>query len=227
MNPFHYWASGAGLSQVTPHDLPLPEGQDFPEFLKSAVGGRNVVEFGCGPGRLAGFFDPARYLGVDICAAALERAAQERPQHQFKLIDDVDNLPSADVVLCHTVMLHIPDELLAKTIGRLASDAVIISEILGRKWRRDGEPPVFNREAMEYALAFGQFGYVLASHVERPYPYYRDTNLTVMEFRRVSAQRAPSASAPPAAAEPMHDRSVLDASSPARPRRTRGVRPDS
>jgi len=210
MRPYDYWASGAGLSQVTPHGLPLPEGQDFPAFLAALIGERKVVEFGSGPGRLAALLDAERYVGVDICATALERARETAPKHQFKLIDESVPLPDGDVTLCHTVLLHVPDDLLLQTIDRFNSNAVIVSEILGRKWRRDGEPPVFNREAIDYVLAFGKFGYVLASHVERPYPYYRDTNLTVIEFRRAEKSK-----------EPTNDGPLLDASSPARPRRTK------
>ena len=226
MRPFDYWASGAGLSQVTPHDLPLPEGADFPRFLAELIGSRKVLEFGCGPGRIAAFIAPEQYLGVDICALAIERANEAQPKHIFAVIGEGESLAAADVVLCHTVLLHVPDDQLLKAIEAFNADAVIVSEILGRKWRREGDPPVFNREAIDYVLAFGKLGYALAAHVERPYPYYRDTNLTVMEFRRDRAKTA-AAQNEAAATESPNDRSVLDAPGAARPRRAKGGRSDS
>lgn len=92
-------------------------------------------------------------------------------------------LPDADVTLCHTVLLHVPDDEIASTVARFASPRVIVSEVMGRKWRRDGLPPVFNREAYEYADVFDEAGFRLAGVMTRPYPHYPNTDLTILDFR--------------------------------------------
>lgn len=182
MSAFDYWASGSGLENITPRGKAWPEGDDFSAFLAEVVGDVTVVEFGCGIGRLAGIFDPRRYLGLDICPAALMRARAARPEYEFVEIDDEVVLPSRAVTLVHTVLLHVPDECLERTIGRFASERVIVSEILGRHWRRGGNPPVFNREIGDYEAAFAP-RYHLVGERRRPYPHYRDTDLSIMEFR--------------------------------------------
>ncbi len=173
-----YWRSGAGLANIAPPGK--PEGDDFPAFLTGLVGSQTILEFGCGPGRIAKLFDPARYVGVDICAKAIEMARDRLPHHRFMLLEEGDYLPEAGVTLLHTVLLHVPDEALRPLIERLRSPRVIVSEILGRQWRRGGNPGVFNREADDYVTAFAPRR--LHARHDRPYPHYRDTNLTALEF---------------------------------------------
>lgn len=174
-----YWRSGAGLSNITPQGKQWPEGEGFGTFLVGLIGDASVLEFGCGVGRLAGLFAPERYTGIDICPEAIERAQSAHPAHRFTLDGE---LPAADVTLLHTVLLHVPDGELGKLISRLSSPRVLVSEILGRHWRRSGDPPVFNREAEEYGAVFAP-SYRLVSTETRPYPHYRDTDLTVLEFQ--------------------------------------------
>lgn len=180
-----YWRSGRGLSNITPAGKQWPEGEGFAGFLAGLVGPSAVIEFGCGIGRLAGCFEPQRYFGVDICPRAVEIAGQTHPDHSFALLEELGELPlSADVTLAHTVLLHVSDEALNAVIARFESPRVIVSEILGRHWRRTGNPPVFNREMSDYEAAFAP-RYRLAMRHAWPYPHYRDTSLTVMEFEKV------------------------------------------
>lgn len=184
MRAFDYWASGGGLDNITPAGKALPEGDKFPAVLRDLIGDSSVVEFGCGTGRLAGLFPPEHYMGVDICFAAVRRARMLHLDHSFRRIIETTTLPDADVTLAHTVLLHVPDEYLDQTVNRFRSPRVIVSEILGRHWRREGDPPVFNREQSEYESAFLVFGYRLEASREVPYPHYRDTNLTLLTFTK-------------------------------------------
>jgi len=160
-----------------------PEGDGFPEFLSGLVGEGSVLEFGCGIGRLAGCFDPECYLGVDVSTFAIAEARLLRPSHRFQVIDDAKSLPASDVTLAHTVLLHVPDDALQAVVDRFESPRLIISEILGRHWRRTGNPPVFNREMSDYEAVLSP-RYRLTGRHFRPYPHYADTMLTVMEFAK-------------------------------------------
>lgn len=169
---------------ITPQGKAWPEGEGFPAFLSCMVGDDDrVVEFGCGIGRLAGCFDVDRYVGVDISPAAIERAKRAHPSHYFEVVGVDDELPTSHVTLAHTVLLHVPDNALSAVVGRFESPRVIVSEILGRHWRRPGDPPVFNRDESDYEFAFAP-RYRLAQRHAWPYPHYRDTFLTIMEFAR-------------------------------------------
>lgn len=183
MTPAEYWRTGAGLKNITPRGKAWPEGEGFGAFLLDLVGDDHLLEFGCGTGRLAVLFAPDRYTGVDICAGALARAGVTLPDHRFVLIGEHAPLPVADVTLFHTVLLHIPDDELHAVVERIHSRRVIVSEVCGRHWRRDGLPPVFNREPAEYAATFAP-RYRLMQVRTRPYPHYVNTDLTVMEFER-------------------------------------------
>lgn len=160
-----------------------PEGEGFPEFLSALVGEGSVLEFGCGVGRLASCFDPGCYLGIDVSAFAIAEAMMLRPSHRFQIIDEAVPPPDADVTLAHTVLLHVPDDALQAVVDRFESPRLIISEILGKRWRRTGNPPVFNREMSDYEAALLP-RYRLTGRHFRPYPHYAGTMLTMMEFAR-------------------------------------------
>lgn len=177
-----YWRSGAGLAHITPAGKACPEGEEFGPFLASLVGEeQSVLEVGCGPGRLAGLFDPTLYYGVDICPEAIRQAKAAVPFHLFRPIDDEAPFPRLGVTLFHTVLLHVPDDALAAMIDRLTSPRVLVSEILGRHWRRPGDPPVFNREEEDYISAFSP-RYRMRRRWDCIYPHYRDTKLSILEF---------------------------------------------
>jgi len=59
---------------------------------------------------------------------------------------------------------------------------VLVAEIMGRAWRRPGDPPVFNREAQEYITLFGEHGFVLDDVITAPHRRYPGTNITFLAF---------------------------------------------
>ena len=52
---------------------------------------------------------------------------------------------------------------------------LIVAEILGREWRRDGIPPVYNRDLDDYLPLMRAHDLVLHKHVKRPYKRYADS----------------------------------------------------
>lgn len=189
MTPREYWAGGHGLGQITPHGAERPEGAEFETALVTALGNcSSVTEFGCGIGRLAELFRAGQYLGVDICKKAIVSAQAANPRHAFRLLQNdtepVGERGNGDAIFAHTVMLHVPDEDLDATVARFASPRVIVSEILGRRFRTKGFPPVFNREVSEYRDAFRRAGFRAIRRTDVPYDYYPDEWLSLLEFRR-------------------------------------------
>ena len=67
---------------------------------------------------------------------------------------------------------------------KIAAPVVLVNEMLGRRWRREGTPPVFNREMDEYVAAFAAHGYALTDAREENYAHYNQP-MTLMEFRKV------------------------------------------
>lgn len=172
MTPEEYWKANRQLQHITPPGTIFPEVNLF-DTLASVCTGK-VFEFGCGYGRLAKAFHPSAYIGYDINPAALSVAKLNNPKHSFMETP----WPQADTVLAHTVLLHIPDEAIQAVIDEMkAYKRIVIGEIMGRRWRRPGNPPVFNREAAEYEAMVG----VEAVRHAIPYPRY-NTTLTLMVF---------------------------------------------
>lgn len=181
-----YWRSGQGLAHITPPGTVGPEGEGFIGYVSDLLAAETVIDLGCGTGRLARCFNPALYIGVDLNRAAVEIARSKNTCHQFRVVGDRDPLPPADVVLAHTVLLHVPDDHLSDLVGRMAAAAprIVVSEILGCHWRRPGNPPVFNREQHEYEAAFALHGFALHADKQLPYSRYGpEDHLTIMDFR--------------------------------------------
>lgn len=181
-DPASYWSEAASPRPCTPGGAAWPEGEDFPAWIGARVGsdGR-LVDFGCGIGRLAGGFAPGRYLGLDISPMAVAAARAAWPDHRFETMLPGEVVPEAEVALCHTVLLHVDDVALAATVASLAAcRRVVVCEILGRRWRRDGLPPVFNREVEDYQAAFAPRPLVAVA--ERHYPRYGGAVLSALTF---------------------------------------------
>ena len=163
MTPEQYWRQNTGLREITPAGERFPEVGLFEALSAACLG--VVFEFGCGDGRLSPAFDPDHYVGYDINPAALAAARKANPAHRYS-----EQWEPADTFLAHTVMLHVPDGIAEDVLWRAKTQyrRIVIGEVMGRKWRRPGNPPVFNREADEYA-AMLRLDQVV---VPVPYPRY-------------------------------------------------------
>jgi len=187
-------------SEGTKHIIPPTGGKDpegFPpgEYIKKFfIGCAKITEIGCGTGRLAGAFEPDRYTGMDINPAAIEIAAKAHPHHGFAQISEADPFPETDGMLFYTVLLHVNDSALPALLGKAATAArrIVIAEIMDRRWRRGGNPPVYNREAEDYTTLLNALGFALVTSERRPYERYnnekwwaaKDTRLTTLVFER-------------------------------------------
>jgi SAM-dependent methyltransferase len=162
MTPAQYWRCNSTLQHITPPGVRFPEVDLFPA-LQSAITG-TVFEFGCGDGRLSPAFDPDKYIGYDINPSAIKAARLNNPAYDY-----VDEWLSADTFLAYTVLLHVPDDEIQAVIDRAKTyKRIVIGEIMGRQWRRPGNPPVFNRDLTEYTDMIGR----PCDIIRVPYPRY-------------------------------------------------------
>ena len=165
----------------------FPEGWDVKSYLAKLCDGKLVTEIGCGIGRLSPAFPPEHYIGIDICTSALEIAEENNRDYKYILHNQGDSYPQADVRFVYTVLLHIDDDCIGDFIENLCQDPatwhtlrVIVAEIMGHKWRRPGNPPVFNREADEYITLFEKCGFELESVADKVYERYADPKFDKM-----------------------------------------------
>lgn len=161
-----------GLDHIKPNGGEFPEGFDVLKTLSELLSGQ-VIEIGCGYGRLSPAFDD--YIGYDINPTAIEFAKTFFPDKEFRLYEGGDY--TGESALLYTVLLHIPD--VEDLIKKIKTKRVLVAEVMGRKWRRSGNPPVFNREADEYIELFNR---PLITRVDVPYKWYRDTDITFLLF---------------------------------------------
>jgi len=171
-SPAEFWRGNTSLRDITPRGERFPEAGLFQALGRACRG--SVFEFGCGDGRLAPAFAPERYAGFDINPVALAAAAAANPGYRY-----ATKWQPAETWLAWTVLLHIPDDEITDLLAATTSyERVVIGEVMGRQWRRPGNPPVFNRDSHEYVKLMGRD---LIDTIAVPYPRYR-CDLTVLVF---------------------------------------------
>ena len=175
------WSGTSGVSLAYGKGCEdIAKEKDLIEVIQQHTIG-SVCEVGCGPGRMAKFFNAAGYIGVDINPAAIEVAIEKNPLHAFKRIKWDDEYPEADTYFFFTVLLHIPDDevysILDKVKGR-----IIIGECLFRGIREFANGMNFQRDPGDYKkIIEDQGGKLLAGyHIEYShFPYF--INILVAE----------------------------------------------
>jgi SAM-dependent methyltransferase len=192
---YNFWKNNS-LTNIKPETGgEFPEGWDVVEFFKNFRAPEEygeIVEVGCGYGRLCKAFDPAIYTGIDISPSAIERARSLNPEYDFGLITEkrIKRLyPHSRTKILYTVLLHQTDEDIEAVIENLCetSRTIIVAEVCGRDWRRKGNPPVFNRTPEEYEYMFQTHGRGMSTLIKKPYTRYKnfnksDTDLSIMVF---------------------------------------------
>lgn len=187
-----FWEKN-GLDYITPPDNETPEGFDVGKTLKALIP-FTVLEIGCGTGRIAQYFPPSEYVGIDINAAALEKARERCPRHSFILSTLESPLPVRDTALLYTVALHIPDDIIESQLARVsyAAPHIVIAEIMNPKYREQrakglqpGEYDVSNQRSLgQYAEIMAGLGFRPAGLIVRPYAHYPGESMTFASFRK-------------------------------------------
>jgi SAM-dependent methyltransferase len=186
MNTDEFWKE-QGLNYIIPHiGIKFPEGFDIEKYLFEFIGDRSVVEVGCGYGRLCNAFSNDKYTGYDINPAAIEKAIAENSQYEFVLMEDATIIKQSDVVLLYTVGLHISDDRITEFLSSITQNckSLVIAEIMSRKWRRSGDPPVFNRELKDYNAIMKSISFNQKKTSVKPYKRYPNTNITFVEYEK-------------------------------------------
>ena len=195
---YEAWWYKNGLANITPQGLANPEGFDVGEWIKRALGDvspeHTILEFGCGTGRLARYFNPQIYIGVDINPLAIREAKGFDPAYAFHLVDTVQPLPRAHHVFAHTVFVHIPDQLVEDQLDRCLAAVdggrFVISEIMfnGINSPTDGTYRMANnRTTFTYETMMISRGWMLEGSQSAPYAYYRgktDHFITSLAFEK-------------------------------------------
>ena len=126
-----FWEN-ARLNYIIPNT-----GSEFPEGFEvfQALGQmippeKDVVEIGCGYGRLCTAFAAENYKGFDLISAAIRHGKQRFPNYSLSLIKPWEPLPKADITLAYCTAFHIPDNERARFLKLLSnsSDSVVFEK---------------------------------------------------------------------------------------------------
>ncbi len=188
MNYVDFWKKN-GLNYITPPGRDNPEGFDVGEILRSLIYD-SVLEVGCGTGRIAKYFSPENYVGIDINQAAIDMAHGDLPEHRFKLHVIGDDYPSCKTALLYTVALHIPDCLIGQEMKRLSKSAekIVIAEIMNTDYRKNRNKEatydISNQRSIDQYcdIMRDNCGMKMKTLIKKPYLHYKDEFISFAEF---------------------------------------------
>lgn len=193
MQTREFWQE-QGLEHVVPKGFgQFPEGFDVHGVLRNLseeIGYQSVIDFGCGYGRLCESFHPEKYLGIDVNLQLIEDAKAKFPSYKFSPL--TNEVMGAELYLAYMVFLHLSDRELHETLKQFRCKWLIVAEILGKEWQRDGDPKVFSRDLVDYSQILRSHDFVLHKHVRRGYKRYQDipwyqgknTDISFLVFRK-------------------------------------------
>lgn len=149
-----FWQGQRGLDNLKPKRIG-DKWESSVEFVARLAGEGTVVEVGCGTGRFARGFTTDQYIGVDINKDAIDISRKENPEYQFEILKEYSEIPKRDVMLLHSVCLHVPDEEIENLFAQ-ATKRIVLAETMGRRTPRTGAPKEnlafhYARTADEYA----------------------------------------------------------------------------
>ena len=111
----------------------------------------NLLDYGCGKGRLAQYVDPLKYLGYDINAAMMQEAQRDNPEHSFTCSLSGALAYDADCTLLYTVISMWDDAEAAAIMHQFRSRLIVIGEIADRRWATGDAavPRIYNRDVSQ------------------------------------------------------------------------------
>lgn len=180
---YHFWANNWTLEHLMMPGENI-EGDDFKRYLTDLTFGQDVIDFGCGAGRMADIFSKRRYLGVDINPMAIAAASAAFPRHEFATIDATSPIEGGHLLFALHTLLHVPDNDLQGVIGRFRQRRVIVIEHLVNEVPRgiDDQRALYTRSESQYAAAFDAVGYRL--HRVQIRTFSRMSPIAMLEFHR-------------------------------------------
>lgn len=161
-----WWVKNHEKSLETPlrgdgsQSVQVIESQAFADKLMS-MNGRNILDFGCGSGRLTGLLAHGNeVIGCDVSMRRIMRAADRHHNIQFYSIDpeqdDFEFIPpkwraEEWTLFAHTVFLHMPAPLIKYMLHKAQPDRIIVSEIMDPALSHPtGDPPTWCRSPIQY-----------------------------------------------------------------------------
>ena len=180
----NFWKND-NLKNITAGKTEFPEGWDVKTLISELINNDDVIEVGCGYGRLVESFMPEQYSGVDINSHAIQEAKRINPKYNFSNFNVDDELNDSTWLMFYTVLLHVSDDDILPYLKSVTKNTkkVLVAEILGEKWR--GWEFAFNREEKTYEELFNECGFKKTQKIDKEYVHYKNTNITFMVFEKI------------------------------------------
>ena len=157
MKHLEFWQGQRGLDNLKPKRIG-DKWESSVEFVTGLVGEGTVVEVGCGTGRFSRGFTTDRYIGVDINKDAIDISRKENPGYQFEILREYSEIPKRDVMLLHSIALHVPDDEIEKLFAH-ADKRIVLAETMGTRTKRTGKPN--ENLAFHYARTSDEYAKIL------------------------------------------------------------------
>ena len=128
--------------------------------IKRHING-NLLDYGCGKGRLAHYCNPLTYLGYDINAGMVQYAQESNPDYCFTCSLAGALAYDSDCTLLYTVISMWDDDEAQAIMHQFRSRLIVIGEIADKRWETVGNavPHIYNRDVEQIDALLANAGY--------------------------------------------------------------------
>lgn len=135
----------------------------------------DVLDLGCGDGRLLSSLRVPRYIGVDVSSTALACCVMRFPQHRFVPYVSLDATATADVAISIDVLFHlVEDAEFARYIQTLFAHARRFVLIYASNTKSNWPVPHVRHRRFTEHVARTEPDWRLLAHVPNRYPFDPD-----------------------------------------------------
>jgi SAM-dependent methyltransferase len=155
----------------------------------------NLLDYGCGKGRLAQLVPPLVYLGYDINPKMIEQAQRDNPDYTFTRSLNAALSYGADTTLLYTVISMMGDDELCTVLEQIHSRLIIIGEIADARWATgpNSIPQIYNRNIEQIDMLMFERGYVPIDHQFAEHEHYAgwandfDKRMHILVYERTNS----------------------------------------
>lgn len=177
LSDIHFWCTEGINFYRWPTGPAYHESEDCVNAIVEFVGNRTVRDIGCGYGRLATKFNPEKYVGYDLCAAAVKKGARMFPGYKFVHWNH-EHLKPAEATLLISVAKCVSDEDIVEffSLSCANTDLIVLAEILDVSHPGPPDYSVYPRSLETYTKLLQQQEFTFSctftgSHVHLDLPF--------------------------------------------------------
>lgn len=150
--------------------------------ITKEIGVKDIIDFGCGDGKLCNVFSKHDYLGLDIDDKTLQKARSHFEGYAFNTPEE--KVYNTDMCICSRVFSQLNEESIHDIIRRMRCKWLLIAEPLHQSDVDGSIYPFYTRERESYINLMRHHDLLLVKHIVKPSKEKLGGNVSFLLFKK-------------------------------------------